>query len=193
MRFQNQSSEPKSHSTRGIIIVLGFVIVAITIIGIIITNLARGQTTTTGVYPAPVSTDSLSCTSTTYRYPFLTNTSEHATTKISLALGKSSIESISLTTTLTFDSIDEAEAARNFNQAAMNATFTKDHVDVGELNPVYSHKDRTFTLTLYASSKNLTAATSQYFALDSTTSRDYNQKSLSAHYAKLGFDCVANK
>lgn len=193
MRFQNQPVGSRKSHTKPILVVLGCLVGIIIITTIIIVNLARGQTTTSGIYPAPVSTDSLSCTSTSYKYPFFTSTSDRTTTKVNLALGKSAIESISLTTTLTFDSINEAESARNFNQAAMNATFTQDHLDVGELDPIYTHKDHTFTLTLYASAKNLNSITSKYFALDGTSTQDYNQKSLSAHYAKLGFNCTTNK
>ena len=193
MRFQNQPGAPKKSSTKSVLIVLSCFAAIIVIISIIVINLARGQTTTSGVYPAPVSTDSLSCTSTAYQYPFFTNTSDHTSTKINLTLGKSTIESVSLTATLTYDTEEDAEAARNFNQAAMNSAFTRDHLDVGLLEPNYTKKDKTFILTLYAASKNLNSITAPYFALSDVSPQDYNQKSLSAHYAKLGFNCTSNK
>lgn len=181
----------KSHKSTIIIIVVSLIVV-IAVTAIII-RLSSGQTVTSGTYPAPVSTDSLSCTSTSRQYPYLSNQSNNSTTKINIVLGKSAIESISLTTTLQFDSPDTATNARNFNQAAMNEAFSKKSFAVDELTPVYSTNGSTFTMNLYASAKNLNRSTAEFFLLDPDTIKSFDTNTLNSFYRKLGFNCKVNQ
>ena len=192
MYINPQNSAPAKRSKLPVIITIVGILSVIIITVIVLATMSAGRTTTGGTYPAPVSTDSLSCSSTTFKYPFFTDFSDKISTKVNLALGDNQINSISIITTMTYNTPEDAENSRNVNIAALNNSFSTSGIAVDLLSPAYSRKDSIFNSTLYASSKNLDQKTLKYFLLDGTTSSDYNLKSLSSIYGKKGFDCVAN-
>lgn len=168
-----------------------WVMIAVVAVVTIIALLSRGRTVTSGTYPAPVSTDALSCESSSYIYPYFTSGEPTAvSTKVNIALGQAEIESISIMVASEYASEEETISARDMNRAAMNTAFGKAGFDADALGAVYSKKGNTFNFSLYANGADLSSAAYPFFSLGDNP--EASLEKLNRNYTALGFKCLAN-
>lgn len=189
---KKQTDGEKNHRARNLALFLALLAVIVAVI----LWLLRGQTTTTGQYPANIRNEALTCRSGTIVYDKVSNiNSANKSLKISMIFtGEEQLSSASLEYALTFSSYSEAYSAEAVSHAQFNLGLQALGYDAGKFNNKFSILDNKLIITLSASSdKNLDDTTRGYFLIEYTDGREL-PKSLGEYrqnYERQGFACTS--
>lgn len=159
----------------------------IAIVLIVVIN--SGQRTDSGSEAGKTEIKALKCTSSTFSYPFFTDTHPtHQDLAITIIHENDTAHSMFLQYILSYSSEEEAVNSEAINHAAMNIAFGKDKLEAGAYSASYATLGRQLKFSLYASGNDITSTAFKYFLLDYVSSNNIQQ--IRSEYAKIGLQCV---
>lgn len=163
-------------------------------IALIIIFFTQDHTVTSGGFPAPVTSGSLVCESTSISYPPIgEDSSTSKSLKISAITSDNKLSSVSLIYTLNFPDSAKAESARSLGHAAMNNAFAKDNLEPDSFSAAYSVIKSSAKFSFYSTIKDLTPATRHFFLLDGITDNSYSVSAAKKVFLAKGLKCTESK
>lgn len=153
----------------------------------------QGETKTTGNWPKPYRSESLTCNIEGAEYPFFKyDNSKKKTTKINVEFENDNLNIISLVYLVYYDDSDQIIKSEAENHAAMNLKIQAEGLGSDALGANYARLKDSFKMSLYATKKDLNINTVKYFELDWIESGIYDLATTKAIYEEKGFVCIAN-
>lgn len=168
-------------------------IILIVIAGLLLFWLfASGKTTTSGNWPDPVTSESLSCEVSGLQYPFFTfDKSSKKTTKINIVLAGSKLHSLALIHELYYNDVDDIVGSEAINHAALNLSFAGSGLPSEALGANFSRLDNEVKLSLFIKADEINEKNSKYFLLDEITLSANNViDKIKQRYEDEGFICT---
>lgn len=190
--METDSTEKKKKKRKVDIRDLFGVILVLVAIVLLIVFLIKGQTTVTGGFPENESVVSLTCGSTTIKYPLFVENSKPTKTllEIKVISNKDKIDTIGLNYQLYYNTEEAIRESRDWNHFEMNKSFDEAGLEPDALGAMYSKLDDNFKFSLFAKADELNEKTAKYFMLDEKSDFKYNT-AMKAYKAK-GFICSEN-
>ena len=181
---------PKQKHIDGVWITLIGIILLISAGVFLIIFLTTGNTTTSGKYPDPKTTQTISCSSSSLIYPFFTyDHSKKKNLTINATFDEDSLSSISLLQKLFYDDAAQIKTSNSENHAAMNLKTQAEGLGPDAFDAHYSELSDGVETTLYAKANNIDQKTEKYFLLDGLAQDDYKIQKVLARYQNIGLNC----
>lgn len=153
----------------------------------------QSETKTTGNWPEPEISESLTCEVEGRLYPFFNyDNSEKKITKINAIFKNDNINTVSLVHKLYYDNDEQIIKSEAENHAAMNLKTQAEGLGPDALGANYSRLSDSLKMSLYVRNDDINSNTVKYFELDWVDDGAYNLMTTKAIYEKKGFVCVVN-
>lgn len=190
--MEEHTSHKKSSSS--IFLVVGTILIIIAIV-IALIFFPRGESTTTGSYPAPESSESITCEATDLAYPAIDpRDASRTTTKITATFKKDMLDSIALTYSLYYDTTDQVNASLNANQANLNLATQKEGLGSNIFNLHFNKFSDRLEFHLYTEAKNISATSAKYLLLNTYPDTDaYTKSFIESAYQAASLNCTTKK
>ncbi len=187
-----KNATSNNHKTLKLICLLLFLLFLI----LIILYLLRGQTTTTGQYPANVKNKSLECISISLTYDKL-GTVSPAPTETSLTItaifsGEDSLNSLSLKNLLAFENNSEAVVAEARTHATFNIGLRTYNYGTEKFDNKFSIVSNKLLINLTVKGKEFDEFSKNYFMLGSSATTPSTLSDFQQAYESQGFTCRTN-
>ena len=180
---------PKKNNKSFLTVLIVSVIFTILAIGLFLWFFANGETTTTGNFPKPETSKSLTCESNTIQSSILnTNNTTRTTSKVTAAFTGNKLDSISITYSLYYSSQDQIEASETTNHANFNLRTQNEGLGPNIFNLHFVKTTDHLEINMYANSKDITEKTSSYLLLDNATALD--RSTIEQNYTNKDFKCI---
>lgn len=167
------------------LIVAGIILIIVAIVALIL-FLLQGETTTSGNYPGSQTTNTLSCENNSLRYPVFKDESV-GNIKINMIFENGKASSITLISTNSYETAEQAKISSDAHHADMNIDFGSLGADA--LNARYMVDGTKTQMSLHATGKELKGSTYKYFLIKGTpTSPETYMK----NYTDQHFSCTEN-
>lgn len=185
----SHTSHKKSSSSIFLIVGIIFIIIAIAIALIFF---PRGKSTTTGSYPEPESSESITCEATGLTYPAIDpRDASHTITKITATFKKDTLDSISLAYSLYYDTADRINASLNTNHANLNLATQKEGLGSDIFNLHFNKLSDRLEFHLYAEAKDISATSAKYLLLNTyPDTGTYTKSLIESTYQAAGLKCA---
>lgn len=170
------------------------IVLVITIIVTICILMMRGNTTTSGGFPDPESTKSLSCTSKDFDYKFFTvDGSKKKETTMRATFNGEKLNVISFIYDLYYNSKEEIVHSEAYNHAAMNISFSKSGLQPDAFGAIYKQlvsdpENMLLSTSMTAYSDQIGDSGAKYFLLEDLAG-DYTLTKVRQVYRNAGFTC----
>lgn len=185
-----------NHKKKGIhnwILVLIGIICIVTTFVLLIIFLLQGNTTISDEGGDVDITESITCSSDDFTYPFFKhNEANGSSIKINAIFDDSKLDTISLTYKLEYDEEEQAKQVSAINHASLNGHFKDDSLGADALGAHYSVTKGTMQLNLHAEASDITGITSKYFMIDNT-SGNHSKDTLIKMFNNKGLNCIINQ
>ncbi len=181
--------EEKSSSNQNynwIFVLLGSLLTIAAIV-LVLLFLMQGKTTSIDPGSEVTTTESITCESTTTKYPILSG-GTLSNLKINAIFNNDKLHTISLTYKLNYGNNEAAKQGSATNHAAMNKSFSKDNLEPDSFDATYSILEDTFQMTLYAEAREINAISAKYFLLEDSSK--YTKEILTKTYNEKGLNCL---
>lgn len=156
---------------------------------LLILFLTQGETTVTGGFPNNNQAVSLTCGSTSIKYPLFLETNPTRTVlEVKIVADNDEVDKIGLVYQLYYNSESAIKESRDRNHFEMNRLFGEDNLEADALGAMYSKMSDSFKFSLFAETSELNKTTAKYFMLDDTSSIKYS--ALKKYYQSKGFTCT---
>ena len=171
-------------------IITGIIFIVFAIV-LIVVFLMQGDVTTSGVYPGTKITESISCVSNNYLYPFLKyDNAQSKKFTFNLVLDNNMISSISISQKLNYSETNLTNTSEAQNHAAMNLRFQSEGLGADAFNAVYSKLQNGLQINYYASNRDINSQTAKYFLLEELNiDSAYDSQKILDLLTKKGLDC----
>ena len=151
----------------------------------------KGETTITGNWPEPELSQSMSCESNNFAYPFFTyDKSTKKSTRINIIFNNDNLYSIALIYNLYLNDAEIISSSEAANHAAMNISFGNNGLEAESLGMDFARLQDSLKMSLYAKSSDINSASAKYFLLDDNDSKAYNVELVKKSYENKGFVCT---
>ena len=170
------------------------VVLVVTIIVTICILKMNGNTTTSGGFPDPESTKSLSCTSKDFDYKFFTvDGSKKKETTMRATFNGEKLNVISFIYDLYYNSKEEIVHSEAYNHAAMNISFSKSGLGPDSFGAIYKQlvsdpENMMLSTSMTAYSDQIGDSGAKYFLLEDLGG-DYTLTKVRQVYRNAGFTC----
>lgn len=170
------------------------IVLVVTIVVTICILKMMGNTTTSGGFPEPESTKSLSCTSKDYDYKFFTvDGSKKKETTMRATFNGEKLNVISFIYELYYNSKEEIVHSEAYNHAAMNISFSKSGLQPDAFGAIYKQlvsdpENMLLSTSMTAYSDQIGDSGAKYFLLEDLEG-DYTLDKVRQTYRNAGFTC----
>ena len=183
----------KDHKVKKYLPIIGALLVITAVVTVCILKM-MGSTTTSGGFPDPEKTKSLTCTSKDFVYKFFDydgSKKKEAIFRATFANNK--LHAISFIYDLYYNTKEEIIHSEAYNHAAMNISFSKTGLGPDSFGAVYKQlvsdpENMLLSTTMTTYSANLGDNGSKYFLLDELDG-DYTLEKVRQTYRNEGFTC----
>ncbi len=192
--YHQSKSKSRSHRHSSSLVQLGIFLLILAIIIIALVFLLRGKETTTGDFPSPITNEALTCekSSTAYAKISALNSKSQNITVTMIFNGTTSLNKISLSYTLKFDSDEAAKQAEASAHAQFSEHLSIDKFSFTEFNNKFSPLNNKLSVSIYGDSTDLeSSARASYFMLDTKKSTPVTLEDFRNAYKKQGFKCTS--
>lgn len=174
------------------LILIGVILILIAGI-LLLCFLLKGEVTTSGNWPEPETTESLSCEIIGLDYPFFEfNNSTKETTEINAVFKDDELDTISLVQKLFYDNVDSITKSEAINHASMNLSFADSNLDADAFKANYAKLSDNLKMSLFAERKELNNLSAKYFLLDEAHGQ-YDRPVVETLYTTKGFSCTTEQ
>lgn len=183
--------EKKNHKVFKLIGVLLFLIIFV----VIIIWLLRGRTTTTGQYPANITNESLSCSSSAIEYSKISKRSAKSTElKITMVFsGAEKLVSGSLRYILHYDNHSEAVGSEAVNHANFGTELASRNLEFTEFDNKFTILDNILEVSLRTPASGIDEFSADYFLIDIKDRLPETLEEYKKNYESQGFACKTSK
>lgn len=156
--------------------------------------LLNGETKYTDSDPTAEVTKSVTCSSKNVSYPFFTvqNADSRNLEIIVIFDEKDTIDTISLSYSLSFGNPSEADSASTSNSISFSKAISDDNLPTDYFDDIFSTVDSNSIFRIMTGNKKLNGIVAKYFLLDEASFRS-SIKTIVAEYNKKGLDCVISR
>ncbi|MBQ9180780.1 hypothetical protein IJ135_01645 [Candidatus Saccharibacteria bacterium] len=184
--------EQKSKNTVNWLMLAGLLLMVGAVVLILIFFM-QGETTVSGDFPEPQSSESIACEATNVAYPFFKeDEATSKTLKINMMMSRDKLSSISLNYTLNYATEKEASSSEAVNHAALNLSTQGEGLGADIFGAHYSVGTSSLKFGLYAHADDITEKSAKYLMLEDYPSTGYTKNYLTQNYAAKGLKCVVN-
>lgn len=192
MEQEAQKTKKKKKSKTDWLGSIGLTLI-LTAVALLVWFFLNGQTKVTGEPTGVTQNSSLSCTVEGVKYPIFTiDGADEKKTEVKVMFNGEKMQSISLTQTMYYDSVDKAKTSANHNSAAMDVAFGNSGLSADAFNAHYTAREDKMVMTLYAEAEEYNEVAAKYFRANGTSKRSsideftkaLNSQGLSCHIVK---------
>lgn len=172
------------------------ILISILVLIIVLILLMRGETKTSGNFPANVEGESLTCESHSIKYPFFaTDGAKSRDLKITASFYDKKMNAISLEYTLFYDTEEQIKASEAHNHAAMNISFGSSGLSADAFNANYSKMSNAMKMLLFVKEEEFDMNSAKYFMVEVQEKKDLPEKidGFEKIYKSQGFACNKSK
>lgn len=182
-------NKPKKNNKSFITVLIVSIIFTILGICLFLWFFANGETTTTGHFPKPETSESLTCESNNIQLPILnTDNTTKTSSKVMVTFTENKLNSISMTYSLYYNSQNQVETSESTNHAKLNLKTQEEGLGPNIFNLHFSKFNDHLEIHMYADSNNITEKTSSYLLLDNIKTLD--KSTIRQNYIDRDFKCV---
>lgn len=186
--------EPKEKGNHKVAKLVGILFFLFIVIAIIIW-LLRGKTTVNGQYPANITNESLSCSSSSIEYQKVSKRSAKSTElKMTMVFsGTEKLVSGSLRYILRYDNHSEAVNSEAVNHANFGTELASRNLKFTEFDNKFTILDEILEVSLRASASSINEYTADYFLIDTKNELPKTLEEYKKNYESQGFACETSK
>lgn len=181
-----EEKKKKSVPTWPIVIMI---MVALVLVATVLIIQMQGTTTTSGSFPEPESTESITCTNDSEVMSiFDASGATSKKTRVVAIFEKGKLDHISVTYSLSYDSVGAIKDSSNINQNKINLATQNEGLGADIFNLHFSKLSSSLEITMYAEAKDISNVSAKYLMLDQA-SGSYSETNIKKIYTSQGFKC----
>lgn len=164
--------------------------IIVVVVTLVLCLALRGNTSTTGAFPNPETSEYISCEATgvTNSIFDVSNASSYSTRAVA-TFNSSKLSSVSVSYTLNYANESEVNGSEAINHAALNLATQKEGLGADIFNAHFSKLSDRLEIRLYAEADDITTTSSKYLMLN--TAGSYSMSSIKQNYQSQGFACTS--